>query len=243
MVRRLFVLLGLAALAALPASAQTVDEIIAKNNDAKGGLAKQKAVQSMRMTGRMTVGPGVEAPIVLEMKRPKSMRIDITVQGLTITQAYDGTTGWMLNPMSGRTDPELVPSEMVKSMEEQADIDGPLIDYKEKGNTVELVGKEKVEGTDCYTLKVTLKNGDVRTYFIDVESSLEIKIESRTMVRGTEQLGDTLVGDWKDVGGILVPHSIDSGQPGAQARQKFTIEKVELNVPLDGARFAMPVKK
>ena len=243
MVRRLFVLLGLAALAALPASAQTVDEIIAKNNDAKGGLAKQKAVQSMRMTGRMTVGPGVEAPIVLEMKRPKSMRIDITVQGLTITQAYDGTTGWMLNPMSGRTDPELVPSEMVKSMEEQADIDGPLIDYKEKGNTVELVGKEKVEGTDCYTLKVTLKNGDVRTYFIDVESSLEIKIESRTMVRGTEQLGDTLVGDWKDVGGILVPHSIDSGQPGAQARQKFTIEKVELNVPLDDARFAMPVKK
>ena len=243
MVRRLFVLLGLAALAALPASAQTVDEIIAKNNDAKGGLAKQKAVQSMRMTGRMTVGPGVEAPIVLEMKRPKSMRIDITVQGLTITQAYDGTTGWMLNPMSGRTDPELVPSEMVKSMEEQADIDGPLIDFKEKGNTVELVGKEKVEGTDCYTLKVTLKNGDVRTYFIDVESSLEIKIESRTMVRGTEQLGDTLVGDWKDVGGILVPHSIDSGQPGAQARQKFTIEKVELNVPLDDARFAMPVKK
>ena len=243
MVRRLFVLLGLAALAALPASAQTVDEIIAKNNDAKGGLAKQKAVQSMRMTGRMTVGPGVEAPIVLEMKRPKSMRIDITVQGLTITQAYDGTTGWMLNPMSGRTDPELVPSEMVKSMEEQADIDGPLIDYKEKGNTVELVGKEKVEGTDCYTLRVTLKNGDVRTYFIDVESSLEIKIESRTMVRGTEQLGDTLVGDWKDVGGILVPHSIDSGQPGAQARQKFTIEKVELNVPLDDVRFAMPVKK
>ena len=243
MVRRLFVLLGLAALAALPASAQTVDEIIAKNNDAKGGLAKQKAVQSMRMTGRATVGPGIEAPIVFEMKRPKSMRIDITVQGLTITQAYDGTTGWMLNPMSGRTDPELVPSEMVKSMEEQADIDGPLIDYKEKGNTVELVGKEKVEGTDCYMLKVTLKNGDVRTYFIDVESSLEIKIESRTMVRGTEQLGDTLVGDWKDVGGILVPHSIDSGQPGAQARQKFTIEKVELNVPLDGARFAMPVKK
>jgi hypothetical protein len=243
MVRRLLVGFGLAALVAMPAAAQTVDDIIAKNNDAKGGLAKQKAVQSVRMTGRMTVGPGIEAPIVLEIKRPKSMRIDIAVQGMTITQAYDGTTGWMLNPLSGRTDPEVLPPDAIKSVEEQADMDGPLIDYKAKGNTVELAGKEKVEGTDCYKVKATLKNGDIRTYFIDAESFLDIKVESRTMVRGTEQLGETLVGDWKEVGGLLMPYSIDSGQPGAPVRQKLTIEKIELNVPLDDARFAMPVKK
>ena len=243
MVRRLLVGFGLAALVALPASAQTVDEIIAKNNDAKGGLAKQKAVQSIRMTGRATVGPGIEAPIVFELKRPKSLRIDITVQGMTITQAYDGTAGWMLNPLSGRTDPEALPPDSTRVMEEQADMDGPLIDYQAKGNSIELQGKEKVEGTDCHKLKVTLKNGDVRTIYIDAESNLEIKVEGRTMVRGTEQLSDTLLGDWKEVGGILMAHSIDTGQPGAQARQKFTIEKVELNVPLDGARFAMPVKK
>jgi len=243
MVRRLLVGCGLAALVAMPAAAQTVDDIIAKSNDAKGGLAKQRAVQSVRMTGRMTVGPGIEAPVVLEIKRPKSMRIDIAVQGMTITQAYDGTTGWMLNPLSGRTDPEVLPPDALKSVEEQADIDGPLIDYKAKGHTVELVGKEKVEGTDCYKIKVALKNGDIRTYFIDAESFLDIKVESRTMIRGTEQLGDTLAGDWKEVGGLLFPHSIDSGQPGAPVRQKLTIEKIELNVPLDDVRFAMPVKK
>jgi hypothetical protein len=243
MLRRAVAVVGLAVLVAMPAAAQTADDIIGKNIDAKGGLAKQKAVQSVRMTGRMIVGPGIEAPIVLEMKRPKSMRIDIAIQGMTISQAYDGTTGWMLNPLSGRTDPEPLPSEMMKTMEEQADMDGPLIDYKAKGHTVELQGKEKIEGTECYKLKVTLKNGDIRTFFIDAESYLELKVESRTMVRGTEQLGDTIVGDWKDVGGILMAHSVDSGQPGAPMRQKMTIEKIELNVPLDGARFTMPVKK
>jgi hypothetical protein len=237
------VALGLAVLAAMPAAAQTADDIIAKNNDAKGGVAKQKAVKSVRVTGRMTVGPGIEAPIVLEMKRPNSMRIDIAIQGMTITQAYDGTVGWMLNPMSGRTDPEPLPSEALKVMAEQADMDGPLIDYKAKGNTVELLGKEKTEGTECYKLKVTLKNGDVRTFFIDAESYIEVKVESRTMIRGTEQLGDTILGDWKEVGGILMAHSVDSGQPGAPMRQKMTVDKIELDAPVDDARFAMPTKK
>ena len=243
MLRRAVAVLGLAMLVAMPAAGQTADDIIAKNNDAKGGLARQKAVKSVRMTGRMIVGPGIEAPIVLEMKRPKSMRIDIAIQGMTITQAYDGTVGWMLNPLSGRTDPEPLPSELRKSVEEQADIDGPLVDYKAKGNTVELLGKEKAEGTDCYKLKVTLKNGDVRTFFIDAESGLEVKIETRTMVRGTEQLGDIILGDWKEAGGILMAHSVDAGQPGAPMRQKMTIDKIELNVPVDDARFTMPVKK
>jgi len=243
MVRRLLVGLGLAALVALPAAAQTADDVIARNNDAKGGLAKQKAVQSARLTGRATVGPGIEAPIVIEMRRPKSLRIDIAVQGMTITQAYDGAVGWMLNPLSGRTEPETVPPEALRVMEEQADMDGPLVDYKSKGHTVELLGKEKVEGTDCYKLKVTLKSGDVRTIFIDTESNLEVKVEGRTMIRGTEQVSDTLLGDWKDVGGILMAHSIDNGQPGAPMRQKITIDKIELNVPLEDARFAMPAKK
>jgi outer membrane lipoprotein-sorting protein len=243
MVRRLVVMFGLAALVGGTAAAQTADEIIAKNNDAKGGLARQKAVQSVRMTGRMTIGPGIEAPLVLEMKRPKSVRIDIAVQGMTITQAYDGKVGWMLNPLSGRTDAEALPPEATQVMEEQADMDGPLVDSKEKGNTVELLGKEKFEGSDCYKLRVTLKNGNSRTFFIDAESYLELKVESRTMVRGTEQLGDTIVGDWKEEGGILMAHSIDTGQAGSQMRQKLTIEKVELNAPIDASRFAMPVKK
>jgi outer membrane lipoprotein-sorting protein len=182
----------------------------------------------------------MEAPITLEQKRPKSMRVEVTVQGLTIIQAYDGTVGWMLNPMSGRKDPEPMPSEMMKNVEEQADMDGPLVDYKDKGNKVELLGKEKAEGAECYKVKVTLKSGDTRTYYIDAENYLEVKVEAKTTVRGTETEGDTIIGDWKEVGGMMMPFSIDSGQKGAPARQKITLEKIEVNPVLDDARFKMP---
>ena len=232
-----------AVVAADPGAAQTADAVIAKNQEAQGGLAKLKAVQSVRMTGKMTIGPGMDAPIVLEMTRPKQMRIDIAVQGMTISQAYDGTTGWMINPMSGRTEPEALPSEMLKLVDEQADMDGPLMDYKAKGNTVELLGTEKAEGADCYKLKITLKNGDVRTLYIDKDSYLLVKQESKTMMRGSEQLGDTIVGDYKEVSGLIMAHSIDTGQAGQPVRQKMTIDKIEVNVPIDDARFKMPVKK
>jgi outer membrane lipoprotein-sorting protein len=234
---------ALAVAVAVSASAQTADDIIAKNQAAQGGLAKLKAVQSVRMTGTMTVGPGIEAPVVLEMKRPKSMRLDLSIQGMTITQAYDGSTGWMINPMSGRADPEPLPSEVTKLVEEQADMDGPLMDYQTKGSTVEFLGKDKAEGTDCYKLKLTLKNGDVRTFYIDADSFLLVKVESKTTVRDTDQLGDTIVGDYKDVGGMMMAHSMDSGQAGQPMRQKMTIHKIEINVAIDDARFTMPVKK
>lgn len=240
MVRKLLGIVALALLVAAPAAAQTVDDILAKNTEAKGGLARMKAVKTMRATGRVTIGPGMEAPIALEQMRPSSVRIEVTVQGLTIIQAYDGKTGWMLNPMSGRKDPEPMPSEILKSMEEQADIDGPLIDYKAKGSTAELLGKEKAEGTDCYKVKITLKSGDIRTYFIDAENYLEVRVDSKTTVRGTETEGNTILSDWKDVAGMMMPFSIDAGQTGAPARQKITLEKIEVNPVIDDSRFRMP---
>ncbi len=161
MFRKILAGLALAALVAVPASAQTLDEVLAKNFKAKGGLDKIKALQTIRMTGTMMVGPGIEAPFVLEQKRPNMLRMEVVVQGMTIVQAYDGKVGWQLNPMSGRKDPEPLPEDAMRQTEEQSDFDGPLLDYKAKGHTVELLGKEKVEGSDAYKLKVTLKNGDI----------------------------------------------------------------------------------
>jgi outer membrane lipoprotein-sorting protein len=240
MFRRSLAVFALLAAVTVPASAQTVDEVIAKSLAAQGGLEKLKAVESVRMTGRMLIGPGMEAPIVLEMKRPKSMRIDIAIQGMTIIQAYDGTTGWMLNPMSGRTTAEPLPSEMTKMVEEQADMDGPLMDYKAKGHTAELLGKETAEGTECFKIKLTLKGGDVTVFYLDAESYLGVKQETKRSIRGSDVEGETIVGDWKEVGGVMYPHSIDAGQKDSPTRQKMTIEKIEVNVPLDDARFVMP---
>lgn len=235
--------LGLGLALAAPVAAQTVDEIIAKNVAAKGGLEKVKSVQTVRITGKMTVGPGIEAPIVLELKRPNAMRLDITVQGIVGSQAFDGAKGWSLMPFGGSKVPQEMSAEEMKMTEEQADIDGPLIDYKAKGHTVELLGKEKVEGADAYKLKLTLKNGTVRTLYLDAEHFLEIKDESKRTIRGTEVESDTIIGDYKEVGGMMFPHSIDSGQKGNPQRQKLVVEKIELNVPIDASRFKMPEVK
>jgi outer membrane lipoprotein-sorting protein len=234
--------IGIALALAAPAAAQGVDEIIAKHVEAMGGLEKIKSVTSVRMTGTMAV-QGIEAPIVLEIKRPNSLRMDITVQGMVGSQGFDGTKGWSLMPFAGSTTPQEMPAEELRMVEEQADFDGPLVDYKAKGHKVALLGKEQVEGAAVYKLQVTLKSGVVRTMYIDAEHFLAIKDESKRTVRGAEIETETIIGDYKEVGGMMFPHSIDSGQKGSPQRQTFTFQKIEVNVPLDDARFKMPAAK
>jgi outer membrane lipoprotein-sorting protein len=236
--------LGLAAFAvvAAPTMAQTVDEIIAKNIEARGGMAKMQAVKSMKITAKGSGGGGPELPITVYQTRPNNARVEFTFQGLTAVQGYDGKTGWFINPFQGKKDAELMGEDQLKQMEEQADFDGPLVNYKEKGHKVELLGKEPVEGTDAYKLKVTLKNGNVQTVYLDGEEYLEIKTEQKRIVRGTETETETIIGDYKDVEGIMVPFSTESGAKGSpsDAKQKFTIEKVAFNVPIDDKIFHMP---
>jgi outer membrane lipoprotein-sorting protein len=237
---KLGALLAVAAFLCLPAAAQTVDEVIAKHMTARGGLEKVKALQSLRMTGRLEFGPGVEAPIIIEVKRPNRMRMEFTVQGMTGSQAYDGKTGWQVMPFNGKKDAEPMSPEDLKDAQQEADMDGPLVDYKVKGNQVELIGKEDVEGAQCYKLKVTLKSGDIQYQYIDTDSNLEIKEESKRMVQGTEREVETTLGDYKEVQGLFFPFAIDSGVKGSPQRQKVIIDKIELNASIDDSRFAMP---
>ena len=224
-----------------PASANpSVDELIAKNIEAHGGLEKIKAVQSIRMTGKMTMGQGMEAPMVLEMKRPKAMRMEFTVQGMTVIQAYDGKTGWAVKPFGGKKDPEPMNSEDLQEADENADIDGPLVDYKSKGYTVELIDKEKVEGSDAWKLKVNMKNGTVRYVYLDADTMLEIKNEGKRMIRGSEVEFVSTIGDYKAVGGLLYPYSIEMGAKDHPEKQNIIIDKIEINPKLDDARYKMP---
>jgi len=241
MQRKLF-LVVLALLIALPLVAQdmTADQVIAKNIEARGGMAKLKAVNSMKATGKIMVGPGIEAPVVMYQRRPDQMRMEITVQGLTVVQAYDGKVGWAIVPFQGKKDAEQMTADDLKETKEQADIDGPLVDYKAKGHKVEMLGKDKVEGSDAYKLKLTRANGDIETLYIDADSFLEVKNEGKRTIRGTEVETDSNIGDYKEVNGLVVPFSIDQGAKGHPERQKITVEKYEFNVPMDAAIFAMP---
>ena len=232
--------IALCALLAPVAMGQTVDEVIAKNIEAHGGMEKIKSVKTMRMTGKVMMGQGMEAPITLSYKRPRMTRLEFTFQGMTGIQAYDGKNGWMVMPFMGKKDPEAMPEDQSKVMEEQADMDGPLVDWKEKGNKVELLGKEQVEGADVFKIKVTKKDTTVTTFFIDAESFLEIKTEGKRKVRGTEFEGETLYGDYKEVDGMMFAHSMDAGPKGSPQRQKMVFEKVELNIPVADSLFALP---
>jgi len=226
----------------LGASAQTVDEVIAKNIQAKGGLEKLKSVRTMRTTARFTQGP-IRVEYRQEIKRADKVREEYVIQGLAQVQAYDGKTGWQISPFGGRKDPELLSQDDLKSLVVDSDIDGPLVEYKAKGHKAELAGHDSVEGTDCFKIKLSLKNGDVRYYYLDADSFLELKIEVQTTIRGTLQESELYFGDYEQVNGIYYPFAIDQAQKGSASRTQISVEKIEQNLPLEDSRFSMPASK
>jgi outer membrane lipoprotein-sorting protein len=241
--RKSLVWLLAAALTSAAAGAQSADEIIDKHLQAMGGKEKLRAVQTQRISGKMVMAQGMEAPFTLEMARPNKMRMEFTIQGMTGVQAFDGKTGWALMPFMGKTEPEALPEEDARKMEEQADMDGLLLDYKEKGRQVEYVGREDLEGTPVHKLKVTQKNGDVVFVYIDAEEYLTLKQAGKTKVRGQEVEGETVFGNYQTVEGLVVPHSIEQKVTGMPGGMVMTISKVELNPGVDESRFSMPPKK
>ena len=237
------ILLSLAAVAALlgangVAAAQTVDEIVAKNYKAKGG-DKWKSTQSMRMTARISI-QGMELPMTIVSKRPNLMRQDMTFQGVSIVQAYDGVTAWTINPMMGSDAATEVPGPVAESLKEQADFDGPLVDYKAKGFTVELVGNEDLNGAKVHHLKLTKKDGKSTHFYIDVATGVELKVTSEADMGTGPMTIETELSDYRAVDGILVPMSIKQNSPNGAV--SITVDKVEFNVAIDDKLFKMPGK-
>ena len=183
----------------------------------------------------------MEAPITLKWERPSKVRMEFTIQGMTGIQAYDGETGWMVMPFMGKKDPEKMTADDLKEVQEMADLfDGPLLDYAAKGHKVELMGKESVEGTEVYKLKLTRASGDVSMIYIDAEAYLEIKSEGKRKGPQGEVEIESSQGDFKEVDGLLFPMSMESKPKGAPAGQTITVEKVELNAAVQASDFAMP---
>ena len=234
----------LLAATALPAVAEaTLDEIIATNIESRGGMKALKNIESLRIEGHMAMGPGMEAPITMEVKRPNSMRMEFVFQGMTGIQAYDGETGWQIMPFAGSSEPEKVSGDELEQFIDQADIDGPLVDYEEKGHTLELLGTEDVDGTEAHKIKLTKKNGDETIMFLDTEYCLEIKSHTTANMQGMEVEVEVSYGDYKEVAGVMMAHSITQAPQGAPGAMSITFEKIEANVELAADRFTMPEKE
>jgi len=228
------------AIAPLVVPAQTVDEIVAKNIQARGGLEKIKSLQSLRISGRLSVG-SFRAAFVQENKRPFKVREEQIIQGMVGIDAYDGKTAWHIVPWEGRKDADLLSADDRKALLEDADIEDQLVDYKNKDHRAEYMGHDSVEGTDCYKIKLTLATGDVRYYYIDTDTFLALKVENELNVRGTVRYMETYFGDYEKVDGLFFPFAIETGAKGDSERVKMTIEKVVVNSTLADSRFSMPV--
>jgi len=221
------------------AQAQTADELVSKNIQAEGGIEKIKAIKSARMSGKLYV-QGITANMGQENMRPNLVRETTSLQGMTAIIAYDGTTGWQIQPFQGHKDPELMGEDDLRDLLLDADFDGPLVDYKEKGNTVEYLGHDIVDGDDALRLKVTLKNGDVIYFYLDPDTFLEIRKDVQEFIRGSIRETVFEMGSYKPVAGVMYPYSIAQGTKANPGSQTTTIEKIEVNVPIAASDFALP---
>ena len=205
-----------------------------------GSRRSRRSSRSASQARYISSGGGFNAAMMQENERPNLIRETFTLQGMTAVNAYDGTTGWQIQPFGGHKDPELMGEDDLKDLLLKGDFDGPLVDYKEKGNTVEFLGHDMVDGDDALRLKVTLKDGDIVYYYLDPDTFLEIRKEVQEFIRGSVLERVTEMGSYKPVAGVMYPYSISQGSKANPGAQTTTVEKIEVNVPIDKADFAVP---
>jgi hypothetical protein len=242
---RRFVMLGVLSgmavlLASAGVSAQSVDEIVAKNLAAKGGVEALKAVRAMRITAVVKPTPDLEIPVTITTARPNRLKQESQVQGQQIVMAFDGESAWTVNPLMGADKPQPITGPELESLKSQPDMDGPLVDYKSKGTTVELVGTETVAGKKTNKLKITRKDGQSQELYLDAETGLEVRAVSTVVRQGQSMTVESTFSNYRLVGSLTMAHTIEQKMMGQDV--VFTVQKVEILPEIDPAIFKMPAR-
>jgi hypothetical protein len=231
----------LASLLAACSSPSPVDEVVAANLAARGGKARLQALRSIRETGTATASGGRVARVVREIKRPGMFRLEFSYQGTTSVFAHDGVSGWQVAPLQGQFEPrEMTPEAEATAGVDQRDIEGALVDWREKGHVVELVRREKLPGGEADKLKVTLKGGAIRYDYVDVASHQVVRSDVTRMVRGRPLQLENTFSDFRAVDGLVFPHLIETHVKDRPQVISIAVEKIELDPVLDDARFRFP---
>jgi|LakMenEpi03Aug12_release.lakeMendotaPanAssembly.Ray.scaffolds.fasta_scaffold552522_2 hypothetical protein len=226
-------LMLLAMTASVSIFAQTADEVIAKHIDAIGGKDNWKKVNSMKMEATVTT-QGMDIPVTIYQVHNKAQKQEINVMNMTGYSILTNDGGWNYMPFMGQTAPEPMTADEVSAGKEGLDIQGELLDYKDKGHSVQMLGKEDIEGTECYKLKLTRKSGRESTYFIDTKTNYIVRSASKLKVNGQEVEQVMNLSNYQKLpGGIVVPMTMEnSGMPAP-----INISKVEVNPTIDNAIF------
>jgi hypothetical protein len=219
---------------------QDADEIVNKYVSAMGGLNKIHSIKTIKLSGKVIVG-SMEIPFSQTCKRPSKVLMESTVQGMTMKQAFDGTQGWMINPFTGKQDPEIMTKDAEKAISRNADFEGQLINYKDKECKIELLGKEDFEGSQVYNIKLTSKDSDITNYYISADSFMIVKQTDNIKFDTKEITAETRFSNYKKIEGVMFPFSMESKSPGnPMGNSTIVVESIETNIPVDDSIFKMP---
>jgi len=221
----------------------TVDQIVQKHTDALGGLDHLRAIQTVKAKGSaVLMGGQVEARVTMEAKRPVLNRMEMVIQDQKFIQAFDGNVSWSVNPFTGDGEPQKASEEDTKAARDDADfVDGALVDYKAKGNQVELTGKEDVDGAAAYKLKVTKKSGTVEYDYLDAKTFLPVKSSGKRKELGRDFDFESFPRDFREVNGVMMPFQLEQRAEGKPVLQ-LSFDEVVANTPIDDSDFHMPDK-
>lgn len=222
------------------AQAQSADDILDKYFAAIGGKEKMKSVKSMTTTQKITM-MGMDMPMTLYTKYPNKTKAVMSFQGFEMVQAFDGKDAWIINPMQGGKEPQLLPVEQANAMANEV-FENVFVDYKSKGHAVNYLGTEDVDGTKCYKLElVKNKNNDkadvTEIHFFDTENYVPVLVKHYM----ESQEAMTYKSDYQDVNGLMYPFLQEIKVQG-QTFTKMVVEKITLNDRLDDSIFAFPKK-
>jgi hypothetical protein len=237
----------------------SVDEILRLNAAARGGKEAWRKIKTMVQIGRIERSnevPGMAAhpkrspaltpdaskivELRIEMARPNKMRYELTYQGATAIQAFDGKEGYTVQPGPSGAVARPFSEAQSRAAAEQLDLEGPLLDAAVKGTEVTLDGVDSVRDRPAYKLSLKMKSGVVRHVWVDAKSFLDVKLD------GTRQIGDrvwpieTLFDDFRKVGSVQVPYQIETAVGGVHTMESVKLVKVVLNMPLEDSLFKLP---
>ena len=230
-----------------PVSAQTADEILDNYFENIGGLEKLKSVEGMKMIAKINQ-QGMEIPLeILQLSDGRQMTI-ITFQGKEIKQGvFDGETLWSHNFMTMKA--EKSDAEATENFKLNTnDFPDSFIDYKDKGYTVELLGKETIDGTEAFKIKLVKEpitvdgnqEDDISFYYFDVDNFVPIAVQSEVKSGPAKgMIQEITFSDYEEVDGLYFAFSMTQGVKG-QPGSPLTIESIVLNPTVEEGIFAFP---
>ncbi len=216
---------------------QDLDEILESHFEAIG-QDKIAGIDAFEYKSTVYQG-GMEIPLIIYQNRPNMYKSKATVQGMDIISSYDGEQGWMINPMTGTSDPIELSGEQLKSLKERGDIDGKLYKWEEKGHKLEYTGTDEMEGTEVYVLEMETNNDEWTTFYIDTDSYLILKQVNKMIVQGAEQEMETFLSNYKETDGMVFSHSL-TVKSGGNTIMSLTFDEIIFNPDIDETFFKMP---